>query len=142
MRSGTAKENRIGRRYHVTCQLPRHKFGNGQEWLDIDEKFPTRLEDWISFSKPTRHIIRANFIVTMDYCPWYFPFRFYKSFGFKSAKGSDGQLYWRAYEPQSSDYLSDKNKLETEQSNMFNRIFQSLNDVLTAMTRSLPCALS
>lgn len=93
------------------CSMPppsAYRFGEGQKWLDRDEPFPTRLEDWISFVNPTRQIIRANIIITMDYCPWYFPFRFQKSFGFKSAKGSDGQLYWRAYEPQPSDYQSGK----------------------------------
>lgn len=61
-----------------------------QEWLNIDEKFPLRLEDGIVLKNNS--IVRANVILTMRYYLWYLPFRYQKSFGFKSAKGSDGQL--------------------------------------------------
>jgi hypothetical protein len=44
-------------------------------------------------------IVRANVIINIGYYPWYFPIRLYKRFGFLSAKGSDGIIYWRPYSP-------------------------------------------
>jgi hypothetical protein len=69
--------------------------GKGQEWLDVDEKITARLEDIIRITGAP--IVRANVIIIVGYYPWYFPVRFHKRFGFRSAKGSDGILYWRPY---------------------------------------------
>jgi hypothetical protein len=65
------------------------------EWLYTDEKFTLRLEDVAVVAGAP--IVQANVIIIIGYYPWYFPVRFYKRFGFRSAKGSDGILYWRAY---------------------------------------------
>jgi hypothetical protein len=69
--------------------------GNGQEWLDVDEKITLRLEDMIQITGAP--IVRSNVIIVVGYYPWYFSVRFHKRFGFRSAKGSDGILYWRPY---------------------------------------------
>jgi hypothetical protein len=69
--------------------------GKGLEWLDVDEKITSRLEDVAVVAGAP--IVRANVIIIVGYYPWYFPVRFHKRFGFRSAKGSDGILYWRPY---------------------------------------------
>jgi hypothetical protein len=67
-----------------------------QEWLNVDDKITTRWEDAV-IAEGGAPIVRANLIIIVGYYPWYSPVRFYKRFGFRSAKGSDGILYWRAY---------------------------------------------
>jgi hypothetical protein len=68
-----------------------------RDWLDVDEKYTLRLEDVMVIANTP--IVRASVIVIVGYYPWYLPVRLYKRFGFLSAKGSDGTLYWRPYSP-------------------------------------------
>ena len=42
-------------------------------------------------------IARANVQIIVRFYPWNLPIRFDKRFGFKTAKGTDGLLYWVAY---------------------------------------------
>jgi hypothetical protein len=67
-----------------------------QDWLNTDDKITTRWED-ATIVEGGAPIVRANLIVNVGYYPWYLPIRLYKRFEFRSAKGSDGILYWRAY---------------------------------------------
>ncbi len=68
---------------------------NGPEQFSMDESYTLRLEDYLRIEKmPISH---ANFIVKISYYPWYLPKRLQTLFGFESAKGSDGKLYWRSY---------------------------------------------
>jgi hypothetical protein len=68
-----------------------------EDWLDTDGKYTLRLEDVMVIGGAP--IVRANVIINIGYYPWYFPIRLYKRFGFLSAKGSDGIIYWRPYSP-------------------------------------------
>jgi hypothetical protein len=79
---------------------PEKVIGTGQEWLNMDGKFITRLEDWVRIQNNSKPISRFNAVIRFDYYPWYIPFRDYKLFGFRSAKGEDGLFYWRPFEPQ------------------------------------------
>jgi hypothetical protein len=72
----------------------------GQEWLNMDGKFITRLEDWVKIQNNPMPISRFNAIIRFSYYPCYIPLRGYKLFGFRSAKGEDGLFYWRPFEPQ------------------------------------------
>jgi hypothetical protein len=67
-----------------------------QDWLNTDDKITTRWED-MAVVEGGWPIVRANLIINVGYYPWFFPIRLYKRFGFRSAKGSNGVLYWRAY---------------------------------------------
>jgi hypothetical protein len=52
----------------------------GQKWLFMDEKFTTRLEDWIRWKSNSPPLARVNVLVRFGYYPWYIPFRGHKSF--------------------------------------------------------------
>jgi hypothetical protein len=67
----------------------------GQRWLEMDDTYTLRLEDM--FRVESLPITRANLIVMISYCPFYLPWRLQKLFGFRTAQGSDGKLYWRSY---------------------------------------------
>ena len=68
------------------------------EWLAVDGQYTVRLEDYIA--APKMQINRADVAILISFQSSYIPWRSYQWFGFESAKGSDGKLYWRAYIPQ------------------------------------------
>jgi hypothetical protein len=72
---------------------PHSRNGRGEDWWYTDEKYTTRLEDFITITNTP--ITVANLLFCVGYYPWYSPYRLYKYFGFTSDKGSDGRLYWR-----------------------------------------------
>jgi hypothetical protein len=76
---------------------PKNRNGRGDDWWYTDEKYTTRLEQFITITNTPISV--ASLIVCVGYYPWYFPKRLYKHFGFVSDKGSDGHLYWRQYAP-------------------------------------------
>jgi hypothetical protein len=72
-----------------------HAPERGQPWLGMDDNYTLRLEDMFRIEQLP--IARANVIVMVSYYPFYLPLRRQKLFGFRTAQGSDGQLYWRSY---------------------------------------------
>jgi len=79
---------------------PEHLSETGYRWLNMDEKFVTRLEDWLAFTNKPPKLSRVNVLIRFSYYPWYLPFRGYRTFGFRSTKGSDGAFYLRPYDPE------------------------------------------
>jgi hypothetical protein len=72
---------------------PEH--GSGGKTLWADDKLVYRLEDSLKFAgKP---ITRLSVIVYLVYEPLFIPWERRSYFGFMSAKGEDGKLYWRQY---------------------------------------------
>jgi hypothetical protein len=65
------------------------------EWLEMDDTLTLRLEDIFRVEKLP--ILRASIVLTFFYYLPLIPERLHKRFGFKTAEGSDGKLYWRSY---------------------------------------------
>jgi hypothetical protein len=63
--------------------------------IGIDDSLTLRLEDLIRAQNTP--ILRAILVLTIFYYPSYLPIRMQKRFGFRTAEGSDGKLYWRTY---------------------------------------------
>lgn len=67
------------------------------EWIEPDRSETMRLEDFIGIrDKP---IEMANLVIEIWFQPWYIPWRQPRNFGFETARGTDGLLYWRTYQP-------------------------------------------
>ena len=79
---------------------------NGMRSLYPDDTITTRFDDIIYRTNGAMPIADMNMEIRVGYYPWFFPFRFYKWFGFQSAKGSDGELHWRLYTPPLSNGAS------------------------------------
>ena len=77
--------------------------------LDPADHYTSGLGDKTFRFASVYQITYLNLVIRLSYYPWYFPFRQYKLFGFRSWKGDDGKLYWRDYVPDpipSPDYFS------------------------------------
>jgi hypothetical protein len=68
-------------------------------WLEPDSHYTIGLGDQTFHFPLGTHITYLNLVVRVGYYPWYYPFRQYKLFGFRTWKGNDDKLYWRDYVP-------------------------------------------
>jgi len=69
-------------------------------WLDPDGRHTIGLGDYTFHFPPDFQVTYLNLVLIVGYYPWYYPFRQYKLFGFRSWRGDDNKLYWRDYVPE------------------------------------------